>query len=421
MSAMDRAPDVMFSPSREGKLCGPGSSLAAGAAHNCCGMLFGWRLTHPGGSDIEMHPIWCTSGIVVSLMVYGVLQERIMTTVYAPGGALYRSSVVLVLLNRLCTLLLACVLSLVERQPIRPLAPLYSYGSISVANVLATTCQYDALKYVSFPVATLGKCAKMIPVMVWGTFMNRKRYSHVEYIIATIITLGCTMFVLTGDIKSRALTSHAMEGVEYLYGGLLMTTYLTFDGVTSTLQERLFRGHRDMSIYNQIIFCCIVSTAISASAAVSSGQLGAALAFVRQYPACIWDIAGLSVSAATAQLFISYTIKKHGALTFATVMTTRQFLSILVSCAVFLHPLSHGQWVSTAVIFAALYYKINNRKEKLQSAVKSLAVKVSCDDLRAIVDHELNEEDRKGHPKRSMSQAAGEMDQERGNRGDLRA
>jgi hypothetical protein len=39
-----------------------------------------------------------------------------------------------------------------------------------------------------------------------------------------------------------------------------------------------------------------------------------------------------------------HTIRAYGALLFATVMNTRQFLSILLSCALFGHPLSHGQW-----------------------------------------------------------------------------
>ena len=43
-------------------------------------------------------------------------------------------------------------------------------------------------------------------------------------------------------------------------------------------------------------------------------------------------------------LFISYTIKTFGSLVFATIMTTRQFLSILLSCLLFAHPLSAGQW-----------------------------------------------------------------------------
>lgn len=80
------------------------------------------------------------------------------------------------------------------------MAPIYKYSLVSVTNILTTTCQYEvrdiisaclwiykksvtllayhfywndhiffflqALKYVSFPVQTLAKCAKMIPVMV---------------------------------------------------------------------------------------------------------------------------------------------------------------------------------------------------------------------------------------------------------------
>jgi len=38
-------------------------------------------------------------------------------------------------------------------------------------------------------------------------------------------------------------------------------------------------------------------------------------------------------------------------------MTTRQFLSILLSCFLFLHPLTWGQGGATSLIFGALYYK----------------------------------------------------------------
>eukprot|EP00951_Prasinocladus_malaysianus_P020106 scaffold164026_cov48-Prasinocladus_malaysianus.AAC.1 len=159
-----------------------------------------------------------------------------MTTPFADGGRLFTASVFLVLANRLATLLISVLMSLWEGHPIRPLAPLTSYAGISLANVVATTCQYDALKYVSFPVATLGKCAKMIPVMLWGTIMNRKKYTQLEYSMAVVITMGCTFFVLTGEIRSRVLEHHHVEGVEYFYGGVLMSTYLAFDGFTSTLQ-----------------------------------------------------------------------------------------------------------------------------------------------------------------------------------------
>ena len=52
----------------------------------------------------------------------------------------------------------------------------------------------------------------------------------------------------------------------------------------------------------------------------------------------------LMLSCMVGTLFISYTIKTFGSLVFATIMTTRQFLSILLSCLLFAHPLSAGQW-----------------------------------------------------------------------------
>lgn len=33
----------------------------------------------------------------------------------------------------------------------RPVAPPYNYAAVSVSNVVATFCQYEALKHVSFP------------------------------------------------------------------------------------------------------------------------------------------------------------------------------------------------------------------------------------------------------------------------------
>jgi adenosine 3'-phospho 5'-phosphosulfate transporter B2 len=60
----------------------------------------------------------------------------------------------------------------------KPAAPLSNYAAVSLSNVAATFCQYEALRHVSFPLQTLGKCAKMMPVMLWGTLIMRKRYGE---------------------------------------------------------------------------------------------------------------------------------------------------------------------------------------------------------------------------------------------------
>ncbi|KAL4451574.1 hypothetical protein ABPG75_007236 [Micractinium tetrahymenae] len=297
----------------------------------------------------RLHLAWCCGGVIGCLVLYGVLQERIMQGSF--GGETFTFSLFLVLCNRLTTMTVAFTMLLLYGQDMRPVAPPYNYAAVSVSNVVATFCQYEALKHVSFPMQTLGKCAKMIPVMIWGTIILKKRYNGKDYLNAALITLGCTLFLMTGSVKSRHASADSS-----VFGLLLMLGYLGFDGFTSTFQDKLFKGFQ-MTIYNQILYVTTFSATFSLLGLISAGQLMPAISFVSRHPEALTSIMTLSAAATVGQLFISHTIKTFGALLFATVMTTRQFISILLSCILFAHPLSGGQWVGTVMVFGALYYK----------------------------------------------------------------
>eukprot|EP01025_Chloroclados_australasicus_P060577 TRINITY_DN778_c1_g1_i1.p1 TRINITY_DN778_c1_g1~~TRINITY_DN778_c1_g1_i1.p1 ORF type:complete len:386 (-),score=37.87 TRINITY_DN778_c1_g1_i1:1387-2466(-) len=311
-------------------------------------------------SNERVHVGYCVIGIVGCLMLYGVLQERIMQHPFGEGddAEVFKFSLFLVLCNRVITCSVALFSLLTQRESLAPAAPVYKYAAVSVSNVVATTCQYEALKYVSFPVQTLCKCAKMIPVMIWGTFILFKKYNVVDYSIALVITVGCTLFLLMGEVKSKVSNSAFEASV---YGVLLMLGYLGFDGFTSTFQDKLFKGYQ-MNIYNQILYVTACSSLFSVFGLVTAGQLVPALTFISRHPDALYQILTLSAAATTGQLFISHTIKTFGALLFATVMTTRQFLSILLSCILFAHPLTLGQWAGTLMVFGALYYKSYAKK-----------------------------------------------------------
>eukprot|EP00002_Diphylleia_rotans_P019794 TRINITY_DN3823_c0_g1_i1.p1 TRINITY_DN3823_c0_g1~~TRINITY_DN3823_c0_g1_i1.p1 ORF type:complete len:373 (-),score=92.55 TRINITY_DN3823_c0_g1_i1:386-1504(-) len=296
----------------------------------------------------------CVVGIIGSLMLYGILQERIMTTPYGDENPeRFRYSVFLVLNNRMAACLVAAAILVFTRESLKNVAPLYKYFMISLSNVTATTCQYEALKFVNFPTQTLGKCAKMIPVMIWGHFIDSKKYSMDDYAVAGCVTLGSTLFLLTGDP-----TEGSGEGDQStsIYGLLLMLGYLGFDGFTSTFQSKLFSNY-SMSTYNQMMYVNLCSGIISLMGLLFSGQLWDAIAFIIRHPDMLNDALILSFSAVAGQFCITYTIKEFGALVYATVMTTRQFLSIFISCIFFVHPLSFWQWIGTIMIFGALYFQ----------------------------------------------------------------
>ncbi|KAL0824127.1 hypothetical protein Bca101_047804 [Brassica carinata] len=305
--------------------------------------------------------VFAVSGIMSTLVIYGVLQEKIMRVPYGLNKEFFKYSLFLVFCNRLTT------------------------SAVSAGALLASKKVLDpALKYVSFPVQTLAKCAKMIPVMVWGTLIMQKKFKGFDYLVTFLVTLGCSVFILFPvglyPFPSRFESlgddvSPYNKGRENtVWGVSLMAGYLGFDGFTSTFQDKLFKGY-NMEIHNQIFYTTLCSCVLSFTGLTLQGQLLLAVDFVSRHRDCLVDIALLStfalklpetnVQVATAsQFFISYTIRTFGALTFAAIMTTRQLASIMLSCIWFSHPLSWEQCMGSVIVFGSLYAKnlLNNNK-----------------------------------------------------------
>ncbi|KAL0907210.1 hypothetical protein M5K25_025764 [Dendrobium thyrsiflorum] len=298
--------------------------------------------------------VFAVVGIMATLLVYGVLQEKIMRVPYGEDKEYFRFSLFLVLCNRIITSAVSGGVLLISEKTLIPAAPMHKYCAVSLSNILTTTCQYEALKYVSFPVQTLAKCAKMIPVMVWSTIIMQKKYNGKDYFFALLVTLGCFLFILYP--VSDDINPYQIGRESTLWGVTLMIGYLGFDGFTSTFQDKLFKGY-DMEIHNQIFYTTLCSTFLSFCGLVVQGHLLMAIDFMLRHQDCIFDVLLLSTVATASQFFISYTIRTFGALTFATIMTTRQLVSIMLSCFWFSHPLSWEQWFGAVIVFGTLYTK----------------------------------------------------------------
>ena len=219
----------------------------------------------------SMKLLACCGGIVFLLGIYGFLQERIMTIPYDkdatseceenPGACIFKWSLLLVFFNRIMTVVFALIMTFVKGDSFLPKCPLWKYGLISFSNVLSTTCQYEALKFISFPMQTLGKSFKMVPVMVWGIIVSGKKYKYVDWIAAMGVTLGCAGFALFGDVSSRA-SAGSSAAYLYAFGMCLMMGYLMSDAFTSTFQEYLFKSESTTK-YNQMLYINSVSAVLA--------------------------------------------------------------------------------------------------------------------------------------------------------------
>lgn len=96
-----------------------------------------------------------------------------------------------------------------------------------------------------------------MPVMLWGAMYSGKRYKPGDYVHACVITLGCTVFVVTGAVGSRVTGGGVREGDAEedawytVIGAALMVVYLAVDGLTSTWQDSLFQRY-SMGICDQV-------------------------------------------------------------------------------------------------------------------------------------------------------------------------
>ncbi|RYG59739.1 hypothetical protein EON64_19930, partial [archaeon] len=123
--------------------------------------------------EVIQRLIFCAAGLIVSFSIWGLVQERMLTQTYNDDFFVY--SYGLVFMNRLGGLLLSAYLMRHFDVPWQPCA-LWEYSFPSVANMLSSWSQYEALAYVSFPIVMLAKACKMIPIMLMGKLLNNKSY-----------------------------------------------------------------------------------------------------------------------------------------------------------------------------------------------------------------------------------------------------
>lgn len=295
----------------------------------------------------------CVLGLQGSYLTWGLLQEKIMTKDYIDHDGTtekFKDSQFLVFVNRILAFILSGTYIFFTRQRLH-VAPLYKYSYCSFSNIMSSWCQYEALKYVSFPTQVLAKASKIIPVMVMGKLVSRKSYEYYEYVTAVVMSVGMTLFLLgsTEELKRNTVTT--FSGVVILVG------YMAFDSFTSNWQSELFTQYKMSSVQMMCgvnLFSCLF-TAVSL---IQQGGFIDSFSFMVAFPPFIFDIIILSLCSALGQLFIFLTIAQFGAVVFVIIMTVRQGLAILLSCFIYSHPVTVLGVLGILVVFASIFVRI---------------------------------------------------------------
>ena len=262
-----------------------------------------------------LHLTACCLGLQASYLTWGVLQEKIMTRYYdevdssGQKTGQFSDSQFLVFVNRILALAVSGLYMTFTEQP-QHKAPMYKYSYCSLSNIMSSWCQYEALKFISFPTQVLAKASKIIPVMMMGYCVSGKKYNHYEYVLAVFISIGMVLFFF-GSSSAGSNTEVKLESSTTFSGVLLLLGYLTCDAFTSNWQKELFESYQVTSI--QAMFGInLFSTFLTLISLLLEERLMVSLVFMSHYPQFALDCIVLSFCSAVGQLFIFHTINVFG-------------------------------------------------------------------------------------------------------------
>lgn len=302
---------------------------------------------------------FCFAGLQVSYLTWGYMQELIMTTQFQPTPRVplgkFPSAAFCVFSNRFLAVLVALVAVRVKHGALfsKSTAPLWAYTPCALSNTVSSWSQYASLKYVSFPVQTVFKSSKIIPVMIMGKVLQGTVYPVSQYAEAVLITVGVVIFSLLSKNPASETTTEIL-GLVFLIG------YISADSFTSQWQSRIYRdyGKANVDQYQMMLGVNVSAICITTLGLIVSGDFPTVVEFLKANPTALHYNIITAITSASGQLFIFYTIKEFGPIAFTVIMTTRQMFSICLSALVFQHQIKPMAALGAVLVFGVLFYQI---------------------------------------------------------------
>jgi len=248
--------------------------------------------------------------------------------------------------------------------------PLKMFALAGTSQVFAKAFTSLALASgISFPVVTLAKSGKMVPVMIGTLLLGGAKYTLREYLSVAAIIAGTCIVSGSGGKQS---TSSSPLGIAFII------LSLTFDGITGGMQGRLKKASADLNVkakpYDFMFWTNFFMTIVAAVIAVATGEAKSGYDFCVNNPVILKKILNFSLCSAVGQSFIFYTITNFDPLVCTTVTTTRKVFSVLLSIFLKGHSMSSQGWgglmLASAGILSELQDKSSHKPVKTSSVDK---------------------------------------------------
>lgn len=287
--------------------------------------------------------IFGAGGIYTAFLYYGSLQEDVFRYAAADGSK-FREVWFLQVLEALFNVAVGFVgLTVVGGTSGLPQKLFACTGATQVA---AKYCTNAALANgVSFPVATLAKSGKMVPVMLGSLLLGGASYSIRQYLQVAAIVGGTAIVSMS---KPKAGGGH-----QSALGLVFIASSLVLDGVTGGVQKRVKTEAKKRGVvpkpYDYMFWTNAYMLVTAVVFSLARGELVRGTSFCLAHPSVLTKIIKFGACSAVGQSFIFYTIANFDPLVTTTVTTTRKIFSVLLSILTKGHSLNTQGWVGIAM------------------------------------------------------------------------
>ncbi|GMI30587.1 hypothetical protein TeGR_g2131 [Tetraparma gracilis] len=301
-------------------------------------------------------------GIYAAFLYYGSLQEDVFRFVGASGDK-FTQAWFLQVLEALANVLVGFLG--MKASGATPNLPLREFAISGTTQVSAKAFTSLALANgLSFPVATLAKSGKMVPVMIGSLLLGGSSYTLREYLQVAMIVAGTAIV----GLGKKSGGENSALGVAFI------ALSLVCDGVTGGVQKKLKAEAKKRGVnpkpYDFMFWTNLFMAATAIVVAFSLGEVTTGAAYMSANPEIMSKIIKFSACSAVGQSFIFYTISNFDPLVCTTVTTTRKVFSVLLSIFLKGHVLSAQGWGGIALAVAGIMSEMAEKMGKSKAAAK---------------------------------------------------
>jgi len=295
-------------------------------------------------------------GIYGAFLYYGTLQEDVFHYKAADGTS-FKAAWFLQAVEALANVLFGLVGLLAFGGAKNLPQDLFALSGATQVSAKAFTSLALA-NGVSFPIVTLAKSGKMVPVMIGSLLFGGAKYTIREYLSVLAIIAG-TCIVSMGKKKSGPASS--ILGISFI------ALSLACDGITGGMQQRLKKKTKETGVtpgsFDFMFWTNLYMALTAAVLAIGLGEFTSGFKFCLENPTIYTKILKFAACSAIGQSFIFYTINNFNSLVCTTVTTTRKVFSVLLSIFLNGHAVDPIGWAGIALASAGILSELLDKKD----------------------------------------------------------